>query len=102
MEDAELYRSLRRCGRMRQSPVPILGSPRRYQQLGPYRTTMYYALILALYVMGAKMSTLTSVFRRLVNRRVGRALPGHSASLPGLCSAEVMPRSTTVPSGLRQ
>jgi hypothetical protein len=65
MEDAEFYRSLRRCGRMRQSQVAITGNPRRYEELGPYRTTIYYAVILGLYVFGAKTSTLTSVYRRL-------------------------------------
>jgi rSAM/selenodomain-associated transferase 2 len=65
MEDAEFYRSLRRCGRMRQSHLAIVGNPRRYEQLGPYRTTFYYALILGLYVVGASMGTLTSVYRRL-------------------------------------
>lgn len=65
MEDAEFYRALRKCGGMRQSPVALTGNPRRYEQLGPYRTTIYYAAILGLYLARAKMSTLTSVYRRL-------------------------------------
>ena len=74
MEDAEFYRALRKCGSMRQSRVAIVGSPRRYEQLGPYRTTIYYAVILGLYLLGAKMSTLTSVYRRLT----GSSNEGHS------------------------
>lgn len=46
----------------------ITGNPRRYEELGPYRTTLYYAVILGLYLVGAKMSTLTSVYRRLTRR----------------------------------
>jgi rSAM/selenodomain-associated transferase 2 len=65
MEDAEFYRSLRRCGKMRQLRIAIVGSQRRYEQLGPYRTTIYYAAILGLYLVGARMSTLISVYGRL-------------------------------------
>jgi rSAM/selenodomain-associated transferase 2 len=102
MEDAEFYRSLRRHGGMRQSRMAIVGNPRRYEQLGPYRTTFYYLLILGLYVFGAKMSTLTSVYRRLTRDSCARAVGSHSASLPGFGSAGVFPRSTTAPSGSRQ
>lgn len=77
MEDAEFYRALRKCGGMRQSPVAITGNPRRYEELGPYRTTIYYAVILGLYLVGATMSTLTSVYRRLTGRSSGEV---HSAT----------------------
>jgi hypothetical protein len=101
MEDAEFYRSLRCWGKMRQSRVAIVGSPRRYEQRGPYRTTIYYTIILGLYLARARMSTLTSVYRRLNSD--GDATPqSHSASLPGLGSADVFSRSTTVPLELRQ
>ena len=50
MEDAELYRALRRHGRMRQLRSAVVGSQRRYEELGPYRTTAYYLLILGLYM----------------------------------------------------
>jgi hypothetical protein len=102
MEDAEFYRALRRCGGMRQSRMAILGSQRRYEQLGSYRTTIYYAVILGLYLVGARMSVLTSVYRRLNNGGHTPSRQSHSASLPGLGSADVFSRSTTVPSGLRQ
>jgi rSAM/selenodomain-associated transferase 2 len=102
MEDAEFYRSLRRYGGMRQSQMAIVGNQRRYEQLGPYRTTIYYAIILALYLTGARMSTLIAVYRRLNNDSCGTLRRNHSASRPGFGSVGVFPRSTTVPSGLRQ
>jgi rSAM/selenodomain-associated transferase 2 len=102
MEDAEFYRSLRRCGRTCQLRQAIIGSPRRYEQLGPFRTTIYYAIILGLYLIGARMSALIAVYRRLNNESHGILRRDHSASRPGFGSADVFPRSTTVPLGLRQ
>jgi rSAM/selenodomain-associated transferase 2 len=102
MEDAEFYQSLRRWGGMRQSRMAIVGSPRRYEQLGPYRTTLYYVVILGLYVFGARMSTLTSVYRRLTNGNRAPSPDSHSASLPGFGSGNVVPRSITAPSTSRQ
>jgi rSAM/selenodomain-associated transferase 2 len=99
MEDAELYRALRRHGRMRQLRLAIVGSQRRYEELGPYRTTAYYLLILGLYVAGARMSTLVATHRRLTKKRTPRT---HSASLAGFGSVTDFSRSTTEPPGLRQ
>jgi len=72
MEDAELYRGLRRYGRMRQSRVEIVGNQRRYEQLGPYRTTLFYAVILGLYVVRAPISTLVAVYERLLHGSFGK------------------------------
>jgi hypothetical protein len=102
MEDAEFYRSLRRCGGMRQSRMAIVGNQRRYEQMGAYRTTIYYVIILGLYLVGARMSTLISVYRRLTTGSCETPPRSHSASLAGFGSADGFPRSTTVPSGLRQ
>jgi rSAM/selenodomain-associated transferase 2 len=102
MEDAEFYRSLRRCGKTGQLRQAIVGSQRRYEQLGPYRTTIYYAIILGLYLIGARMSTLMAVYRKLNNNRSRILRRDHSASRPGFGPADVFSRSTTVPSGLRQ
>ena len=102
MEDAEFYRSLRRCGGTCQLRLAIVGSQRRYEQLGPYRTTLYYVIILGLYLFGARMSTLMTAYWRLNTGMCGTLPRSHSASLPGLGSADVFTRSTTVPSGLRQ
>lgn len=71
MEDAELYRRLRRAGRMRQLPAYIVSSPRRYEQLGPMRTTAFYLLILILYVAGVRPETLLVIYRRLHRRFLG-------------------------------
>ena len=102
MEDAEFYRSLRRRGGMRQSRIAIVGNQRRYEQMGPYRTTIYYVIILGLYLIGARMNTLVSIYRRLTNGSYGTPRDSHSASLPGFGSADVVPRSMTIPLGLRQ
>ena len=69
LEDAEFYRRLRRMGRMEQLRDAIVSSPRRYETLGPYRTTTYYALILALYVIGVRINTLHRLYRRLHSRK---------------------------------
>lgn len=102
MEDAELYRALRRRGRMRQLRPAIVGNQRRYEELGPYRTTFYYTLILGLYLAGARMSTLKAVYRRLTRGSYERIPYTHSASLAGFDSVSALSRSTTVPLGLRQ
>lgn len=68
MEDAELYRHLRRIGHMRQLPAYIVSSPRRYEQLGPVRTTAFYLIILTLYLAGIRPETLLTIYRRLHRR----------------------------------
>jgi rSAM/selenodomain-associated transferase 2 len=101
MEDAEFYRALRRWGRVRQLRTAIIANPRKYEQFGPYRTTIYYAVILALYCLKARISTLLTVYRRLGDNR--RTLTcHHSANLAGSASPDIVRRSTTLPSGLRQ
>jgi rSAM/selenodomain-associated transferase 2 len=100
MEDAEIYRALRRLGRMRQLRPAILASPRRYEELGRWRTTIFYALILACYVAGSRVNTLTALYRRLI--RGSNAAPTHSASVVRLGFAAWFSRSTTVPSDPRQ
>lgn len=102
MEDAEFYRALRRVGRMRQLRKAIVASPRRFEQHGPWRTTAYYAVILALYVGGVRINVLTAIYRRLI-RSADHALPRtHSASRARCDSPGVFSRSTTAPSGPRQ
>jgi hypothetical protein len=82
MEDAEFYRALRRFGKMRQVASEVTANPRRYEQLGPYRTTIYYVVILALYVAGARIATLISVYRRLTEGRPAKRTADYAASLP--------------------
>ncbi|MBE7159576.1 MAG: TIGR04283 family arsenosugar biosynthesis glycosyltransferase [Rhodospirillales bacterium] len=69
MEDAEFYRRLRRVGRVRQLPAYIVSSPRRYEQLGPARTTACYLLILILYLTKVPPETLYVIYRKFVGRK---------------------------------
>ena len=70
MEDAGLYRRLRRGGnRMRQLPAYIVSSPRRYEQLGPVRTTAYYLVILLLYLAKVSPENLLKVYRMLTRAK---------------------------------
>ncbi len=69
MEDAEFYRRLRRAGRVRQLSAYIVSSPRRYEQLGPVRTTAFYLIILALYLAKVPPKTLFLIYRKLVHHR---------------------------------
>jgi rSAM/selenodomain-associated transferase 2 len=102
MEDAQFYRALRQQGEMTQVRSSITGNPRRYEELGPYRTTSYYLLILALYVAGARVGALTSIYRRLTRSGAATLPKVHSTSLAGFDSAAAFSRSATVPFGLRQ
>jgi hypothetical protein len=81
LEDAELYRGLRRYGRMRQLRAKIISSPRSYQNWGPYRTTAIYFCILVLYVLGVPIRFLHPLYRQLGGRM--KTLP----SSAGLSSA---------------
>ena len=69
MEDAELYRRLRRVGRVRQLPACIVSSPRRYEQHGPVRTTAFYLVILILYLAKVPPKTLLVIYKNLVRRQ---------------------------------
>lgn len=68
LEDAEIYRRLRRKGRMRQLYSEIISSPRSYQQWGPYRTTAVYFCILVLYVLGVPIRFLLPIYQLLQGR----------------------------------
>ena len=64
LEDAELYRRIRRTGRVYQLPEEIVSDPRTFEKAGRYRTTAVYFLILALYVVGVPIAGLNWVYRR--------------------------------------
>ena len=74
LEDAELYRRLKRAGRMIQLPASIVSSPRTFEKWGPYRTTCIYFLILVLYVAGAPIQWLNRIYRRF-HRQSGAIAP---------------------------
>jgi rSAM/selenodomain-associated transferase 2 len=61
LEDADFYRKLRRLGRVRQVPLKIQTSARRYEALGPVRTSLFYLLIMTLYLARTKMSLLQTM-----------------------------------------
>ncbi|PYL86680.1 MAG: family 2 glycosyl transferase [Verrucomicrobia bacterium] len=69
LEDADFYRKLRAVGRVRQIPVTIQTSARRYEALGPVRTSLFYLLIMTLYLAGTKMSVLEKMAGRFASRR---------------------------------
>jgi rSAM/selenodomain-associated transferase 2 len=64
LEDAELYRRLRRLGRMTQLAGSIVSDPRTFENWGRYQTTVVYFGILALYVLGVPINWLDAIYRR--------------------------------------
>ncbi len=84
LEDAELYWRLRRVGRMEQLRDAIVSSPRRYETLGPYRTTAYYALILALYVTGVRINALHWLYRRLHSGEAAQGRKNNAGKTPAI------------------
>jgi rSAM/selenodomain-associated transferase 2 len=64
MEDVELFRRLRHCGRVVCSDKRIVVSPRRYEAIGRARLTFAYGFIAALYVFGAPLSILDRIYQR--------------------------------------
>ena len=81
LEDAEIYRRLARVGRMVQLPATVTSSPRAYEAHGRYRTTGAYFLILALYVLGVRISVLDRIYHRFHRRN------GPGAGTANLASA---------------
>jgi rSAM/selenodomain-associated transferase 2 len=63
LEDAAFYRKLRWLGRVRQLPIRIQTSGRRYEALGPIRTSLFYMLIMTLYFARVRLR----VLERMVN-----------------------------------
>jgi rSAM/selenodomain-associated transferase 2 len=68
MEDAEFCRALKRFGRMRQLRQEIQTSPRRYERHGPIRTTLFYLLILTLYLCRVSLFRLAQLHQRFSDR----------------------------------
>jgi rSAM/selenodomain-associated transferase 2 len=66
LEDADLYRRLRRQGAMQQVRAEIVSDPRAFEKHGRYRTTGVYFVILALYVLGFPIQFLNRIYRRFV------------------------------------
>jgi rSAM/selenodomain-associated transferase 2 len=64
LEDAELYRGLRKVGKMKQLQQTIVSDPRTFERWGPFRTTAVYFLILVLYVARVPIARLNRIYRR--------------------------------------
>lgn len=79
-EDADFYRALGRWGGVRQARPHIVTSSRRYHKHGPWRTTLLYIALTALYVLGFSRQRLAQLYARCfeVTPRLDRP-PGESA-----------------------
>jgi len=79
LEDADFYCKLRVVGRVRQILITIETSARRYEALGPTRTSLFYLLIMTLYLARMKMSILERMVHRFASRKpretTGTAMP---------------------------
>jgi len=64
MEDVELFRMLHRRGRMRAIDQRLIANARRYEEVGRVRLTLAYGLIATLYVLGAPLWLLASIYKR--------------------------------------
>jgi rSAM/selenodomain-associated transferase 2 len=64
LEDGELYRGLRKVGRMKQLRETIVSDPRTFERWGRFRTTALYFLILVLYVARIPILRLNRIYRR--------------------------------------
>ena len=69
LEDAEFYRLMRERGPTRQLASKIVPSPRRYEEVGPYRLTAAYFLLSALYILRVPIPMLARLYKRLCRRR---------------------------------
>jgi rSAM/selenodomain-associated transferase 2 len=63
MEDAKFFGRLRRLGRVRIIPSRLVSSPRRYEQIGPWRLTLTYGLIASLYLCRVPIVILARIYR---------------------------------------
>lgn len=63
MEDAEFFQKLRRRGRTAIISSPLICSPRRYEQIGPWRLTLTYGLIALLYLLHVPIPLLARIYR---------------------------------------
>ncbi len=71
MEDVEFFRKIRRRGRMVVVKDRIIASPRRYEGVGPWRVTLGFGLIAALYVARVRLSILDRLYQRVCCRERG-------------------------------
>ena len=65
LEDAEFYRLLGKRGAMRQLSSHIRPSPRRYEELGPYRLTAAFVFLSTLYILSVPIAVIARLYQRL-------------------------------------
>ncbi len=70
LEDAKFYRNMKRDGRVVQINETILTSSRRYEQLGPATTMLFYALIMLLYVARVPIRVLERMVHAYMKRKI--------------------------------
>ena len=64
MEDAEFFRKLRGRGRIAIISTPLSSSPRRYEEIGPWRLSLTYGLIALLYLLRVPIPALAAIYQR--------------------------------------
>jgi rSAM/selenodomain-associated transferase 2 len=82
MEDAEFYRALRRFGEVRQLRLAVETSPRRYEELGRYRTTFFYLFILLFYLLKVSPHRLARWHGRFTRERAPESWAEISRAMP--------------------
>lgn len=95
LEDAEFYRKLKKCGRVRQLRAKIQTSARRYEMLGPVATVCFYGMIMTLYAMRVPLSLLERMVRSYVVRASG---PSSASAISKTSPADHNIRPRHVPS----
>ena len=65
MEDAEFFRELRQRGRIAIISSRLISSPRRYEQIGPWRLTVIYGIIALLYFLRVPNPILARIYRKI-------------------------------------
>jgi rSAM/selenodomain-associated transferase 2 len=71
MEDFELVRRLKRQGKIAIAPARVITSPRRWQKLGVWRTTIINQLIIIGYYLGISPVKLKNFYRGNKQKRQG-------------------------------
>jgi rSAM/selenodomain-associated transferase 2 len=62
MEDAEFFCKVRRLGRIAIIHSRLISSPRRYEEIGPWRLTLTYGLIALLYQLRVPIPVLVGIY----------------------------------------
>ncbi|HKR53755.1 MAG TPA: TIGR04283 family arsenosugar biosynthesis glycosyltransferase [Chthoniobacterales bacterium] len=62
MEDAEFFRKLRQRGRIAIISSRLISSPRRYEEIGPWRLTLTYGVIALLYFLRVPIPILARIY----------------------------------------